>query len=472
MTRIFEFLVAVGMVVVLAVIVALALPTHAAASRSIEVSHNIREVYDILANYRRFPDYGVLRAYDANTQFEFSGPAYGVGAKVSWKSSNPKVGTGRLTMWQIEPAAADVFFKGAATITWKLHNSWPGYNKHIVFEIARSGKDQRLVKIVARYRVDYGWNLFDRYSRLFIHGAPDHFLEYTLTNLQNVLAVIPNLAYGELHPSLVDTSKQPIMYVSESVKNTHNDISVAVDSGMQTLDASLKKLGLTAAGPQIVITRRWSRNTYTFDVAVPISSTKLKVGGQEYDLTQPGQPTLTAMAQDSNPASTTPTGTTKTTSKQPTAQTPPIAAVEKPGDWEAKGLLIVSNKVRARMAFGGRALMAVLDGSSAQSYAIHKGLEAYAATHGYSNNPELLPIYDVQSQAPNPHNLTPNNPSGVQYKVYLPVSAAPLMTPWQAAQVAPAGASSTLAPASSASVNAPAASASTATPAQATTSAG
>ena len=471
MTRIFEFLVAVGMVVLLAVIVALVLPTHATASRSIEVSHNIREVYDILANYRRFPDYGVLRAYDANTQFEFSGPAYGVGAKLSWKSSNPKVGTGQLAMWQIEPAASDVFFKGAATIIWKLHNSWPGYNKRIVFEIARSGKDQRLVKIVARYRVDYGWNLIDRYSRLFIHGAPDHFLEYTLTNLQNVLAVIPNLAYGELHPTLVDTPKQPIVYVSKSVKNTHNNISVAVDSAMQTLDASLKKLGVTAAGPQIVITRRWSRNTYTFDVAVPISSSKLKVAGQEYDLTQPGQPVQAAVTQTSSPSDNA-QADAKTSSKQAAAATPPGPVEEKPGDWEAKGQLIVSNKVRARMAFGGRALMAVLNGSSAQSYAIHKGLEAYAATHGYSNNPELLPIYDVQSQAPNPHNLTPDNPSGVQYKVYLPVSAAPPMTPWQAAQVALEEASSSLAPASSASASAPAGSASTTTPAQVTTSAG
>ncbi len=453
MTRIFEFLVAVSMVIVLAVVVALVLPTHASASRSIGVSHNIREVYDILANYRRFPDYGVLRAYDANTQFEFSGPAYGVGAKVSWTSSNPKVGTGRLAMWQIEPAASDVFLKGAATIVWKLHNSWPGYNKRIVFEINRSGKDQRLVKIVARYRVDYGWNLIDRYSRLFIHGTPDHFLEYTLSNLQNVLAVIPNLAYGELHPTLVDTPKQPIVYVAESVKNTHDNISVAVDSAMQTLQATLKKLGVAAAGPQTVITRRWSRNTYTFDVAVPISSTKLKVAGQEYDLTQPGQPV--AMVPTSNqpgkaqasgvPAASKPTGTA--------GQTPPAVVQEKPGDWEAQGRLVVSNKVRARMAFGGRALMAILDGSSAQSYAIHKGLEAYAATHGYSNNPELLPIYDVQTRAPNPHNLTLDDPSGVQYKVYLPVSAAPLMTPWQAAQVTPAGASSTLVPASAASVN-------------------
>ncbi len=472
MTRIFEFLVAVSMVIVLAVVIALALPTHASASRSIEVSHNIREVYDILANYRRFPDYGVLRAYDAKTQFEFSGPAYGVGAKVSWKSSNPKVGTGELTMWQLEPAASAVFLKGTATIVWKLHNSWSGHNKRIVFEINRSGKDQRLVKIVARYRVDYGWNLFDRYSRLFIHGAPDHFLEYTLTNLQNVLAVIPNLAYGQLHPTLVDTPKQPIVYVSESVKNTHNDISVAIDSAMQTLHVALKKLGVAAAGPRTVITRRWSRNTYTFDVAVPISSTKLKVAGQDYDLTQPGSPTSAVVVQTSKPSGSTPAGTTQTLSKQPAVQTPPTVIEEKPGDWEVKGQLIISNKVRARMAFGGRALMAVLDGSSAQSYAIHKGLEAYAATHGYSNNPELLPIYDVQSQAPNPRNLTPNNPSGVQYKVYLPVIAAPLMTPWQAAQVAPAGVSSTLTPASSASVSAPAVSSSTATPAQVTTSAG
>ena len=425
MMRVLEFIVALIMKVVLYTLVGVFMPDHGSTSRSLEVSHDFRQVYDILSNFRRFPDYGVLRAYDPNTQFTYAGPAYGVGAQVSWTSNNSKVQSGTLTITKDEPGARQVRDAGSAEIVWSLKNPWTGHDKRFDIELSRSG---RLVKVVMRYKVNYGWNLIDRYSRLYIHGDPAAFVQYTLSNLQNVLASIPNVDYNSMHPVIEATPSQPVLYVSTKAKRTLDDVAVATDAALKEIDAAMKTLGVTAAGPRITITRDYGDQNYAFDVAVPISSSTLTLDKQTYDLTQPGQAADTA---DGSAAGA--------------------------GAWTKDGALIVAGAVRARMDFGGRALEADLQASPASLPLMRLYLQAYAQTHGYAYDPNSKPLYDAVIK-----DVDPNTGEG-SYKVYLPLSWAPDATPDQAvlpaaaASAAPAVASSV--PASAASAPAPAGSA-------------
>ena len=428
MTRVIEVIVAVLMVAVLGLVVALLLPDEGSTSRSIEVSHDLRHVYDILNNYRRFPDYGVLRAYDPNTTFDFSGPAYGPGATISWQSSNPKVLDGSLDIVSAEPAASDVSTQGSATIVWKLKhqggflNGWYGHDQRIVIDLERTGRAQKLVRITMRYKVKYGWNLIDRLSQLYIHGEPAAFIQYTLNNLQNTLASIPNISYDGVRPQLVDTPRQPILFVSTTAKRTLDDVDAATSKAMTAIDAAMKKLGVTAAGQRTTFTTDYGDENYRFDVAVPVSSTTLTVAGQSDDLTQPGTPAASSSADQG--------GTT--------------TAAEAPGTWLAKGALEVEGPVEARMAFGGRALMATWNGSPAGVPLTRLQLKAYALTHGYAFDDGVHRFYDVLTSDPATTAYDQQT-----FNVYLPVSNAPAQTPEQAAVAAPAAASSAPAPATS-----------------------
>ena len=426
MTRVIELIVAVLMVAVLGLVVALLLPDEGSTSRSIEVSHDLRHVYDILNNYRRFPDYGVLRAYDPDTQFTFSGPAYGPGAAVSWKSSNPKVLDGSLDIVSAQPAASDVSTQGSATIVWKLRhrggflNGWYGHDQRIEIDLERAGSSQKLVRITMRYKVNYGWNLIDRLSQLYIHGEPAAFIQYTLNNLQNTLASIPNISYDGVRPQLVETPQQPVLFVSTKAKRTLDDIDAATAKAMTEIDAAIKKLGVNAAGKPTTFTTDWGDEYYRFDVAVPIDSSTLTVAGQSDDLAQPGTP-VTASAADQNGGS---------------------AAA--PGTWLAKGALEVEGPVMARMAFGGRALTSTWNGSPAGVPLTRLQLKAYALTHGYAFDDGAHRFYDVLMTDPATTAYDQQT-----FNVYLPVFGAPAQTPEQAPAAAPATASS--APASSAS---------------------
>ncbi|HVB84474.1 MAG TPA: polyketide cyclase [Rhodanobacteraceae bacterium] len=421
MTRVIEVLAAVLMVVVLGLVVALLMPDEGSTSRSIEVSHNLRHVYDILNNYRRFPDYGVLRAYDPNTTFNLSGPAYGPGATISWQSSNPKVLDGSLDIVSAEPAAGDVSTQGSATIVWKLKhqgdflNGWYGHDQRFEIDLERAGSSQKLVRITMRYKVNYGWNLIDRLSQLYIHGEPAAFIQYTLNNLQNTLASIPNIGYGGVKPQLVATPQQPILFVSTTAKRTLGDVDAATSKAMTEIDAAMKRLGVTAAGQPTTFTTDYGDENYRFDVAVPISSSTLTIAGQSDDLTQPGTPAAAASAAQAG-GTTTPTA----------------------GTWLAKGVLEVGGPVQARIAFGGRALTATWNGSPAGVPLTRLQLKAYALTHGYAFDDGLHRFYDVLMTDPATTAYDQQT-----FNVYLPVFNAPSQTPEQAAAVAaPAVASS------------------------------
>ncbi|HSX59182.1 MAG TPA: polyketide cyclase, partial [Tahibacter sp.] len=57
------------MVIALAVIIGLALPSSGHIERSVEISHNTRHIADMLSNFRRFSDWGAVRMLDPATQF-------------------------------------------------------------------------------------------------------------------------------------------------------------------------------------------------------------------------------------------------------------------------------------------------------------------------------------------------------------------------------------------------------------------
>ncbi|HKU78968.1 MAG TPA: SRPBCC family protein, partial [Rhodanobacteraceae bacterium] len=236
MTRVLEFVVALIIVFVLAVIVGLFLPSHAHIERSIEISHNPQHIYDVLNNFRRFGDYGggALQALDPQVKYSMSGPAYGPGATLTWQGNNT-IGDGKLVN-----KSGNIDLAGNSTVTWDLTNDWHGENKTFTFTVTPS-HGQRVSTVTWGYDVDYGWNLIDRYSRLWIHGDPATMIQYGLDSLQNMLAGIPNVDYGKLEPGLYRTNATPMLLVSTKATRTLDDIDTAKAAALKEIEAAMAK---------------------------------------------------------------------------------------------------------------------------------------------------------------------------------------------------------------------------------------
>jgi hypothetical protein len=452
MTRVLEFVVALIIVFVIAVIVGLFLPSHAHIERSLDISHNPQQIYDVLNNFRRFPDYvgGELQAQDPQVRFSFSGPAYGPGATIHWAGgANGSVGKGTLVN-----KSGNIDLAGNSTVTWALTNQWRGENKTFTLQVAPS-HGQRVSAVTWGFDVDYGWNLIDRYSQLWIHGVPDTMIQYGLDSLQTMLAGIPNVDYGKLAPGLYRTAPTPMLLVSTKATRTLDDIDTAKAAALKEIEAAMDKLGVKAAGPTTTITTEWGDTTYTFDLAVPIDSTTIKVDGKDYDLTRlPPRPTPEQMAKAAsassaasaasaagaasagNPAASGSAASGASAASSASAGEPASGSSSGaaasgdedkgpvPGKLDKQNQLIVNDNVRAVMMPGREVLEATWTGEAGIPL-VRLALQAYAGTHGYDFNETEQRMYDELTSPVD----TPDQDQ--IYRIFLPVTNAPAQTPEQ-----------------------------------------
>jgi len=418
--RVLEFLMALVIVVAIGVLAAVVMPGSGHIERSLAVGKDMRQVYDVLDNFHRLPEYSVLNSYDAHIKYNFSGKAYGPGAEVNWTSSDPRAGNGSLTIDSATPDfnKIDGTVK-TAQIVWDLDNGWKGYDKTFTFALERQGSRNQLTNVTWSYDVKYGWNLVNRFANLYIHGDPDSFIEYGLNNLQNVLASVPNVNYSDLIPYIRQTEQTPVLLVPASIqrKDGIEGLADTVNKAVAQIQATAKKLGVNVTGPRIVFTTNYGDTTYTFDVAMPIDSSSLNVNGQAQQLTAPTPPAL----DNSAPA-------------EASTAAAPAAEVLKPGDHDKLGRLVVDGNVRATLAFGGAALEGVWNGTAAGVPQTRDMLKAYALTHGYKFDDAVHRSYDILAK-PDVKDAQGNITSYAEFDVYLPITNAPDQTPEQAAGI-------------------------------------
>ena len=426
MTRVLEFVVALIIVFILAVIVGLFLPSHGHIQRSIEISHNPQHIYDVLNNFRRFEDSAGagLKALDPEVKFTLSGPAYGPGATINWKGDKA-IGDGTLVN-----KSGNIDIANKSTVTWDLTNDWHGKNKVFTLEVDPK-QSQRVSTVTWSYDVDYGWNLIDRYSELWIHGDPSTVIQYGLGSLQNMLAGIANVDYSKVDPGLYRSDATPVLLVSTKAPRTVDDIDTAKTAAMKEIQAAMAKLGVKAAGPTTTIRTEWGDTTFIFDLAVPINSTSLTVDGKTVDLTKlPPAPTgaTPAPPASAKPASSSSVASAGSAGAPASASSAGAAANggPAPGSLDKQNRLVVNANVRAMMMPGTEVLAASWTGESGVQFMV-KALEAYAGTHGYKFNETIAPAYNQLVSLPSVSD------DDQIYRVFLPVQDAPAQTPDQQA---------------------------------------
>ncbi|HJW05124.1 MAG TPA: polyketide cyclase [Rhodanobacter sp.] len=445
MMRVFEFLVALVIVAIIGVLAAVVMPGSGHVERQLVVGKDMRQVYDVVNNFRRLPDYSVLRSYDPAIQFTFSGKAYGPGAEISWNSTDPKVGKGGLTIASATPDFDKIDSNTkSASVIWNLDNNWRGLDKHFTLDLERQGSRGQLTQVTWSYDVAYGWNLVNRFANLYIHGEPDSFIQFSLNNLQNVLAGVPNIDYSQLIPYIEQTQPTPVLLVSTSIqrKDGMEAVEDAIAKANTQIQAAAKKLGVNVTGSRILITTNYGDQTYSFDVAFPIDSSTLTINGQSEQLTAATPPSLDAA------------GAPAEASSSAAAAEANLAV----GSRDRYGRLVVDGNVRATLAFGGAALKGVWNGTFAGVPQTRDMLKAYAQTHGYKYDEVVNRPYDVIA-TPEVKDAGGNITTYAKYYVYLPVSDAPEHTPEQEAGLQPPTLDEGTAPAAAGSAPAPAASA-------------
>ncbi len=268
MTRIYEFLIALGIVAVLALVIGLVLPSHRHISESVETNRKMTIVYDTVNNLRRFKDWNPLVLRDPQIQLNVTGPEAGVGARLDYVSNEGRIGKGS---WEIVDSVPN------EKVVIKVEDPARGDDKTVQFLLEPTGKNNRNVKITQTYDVDYGWNLLGRYAGLYVSRHVGDDIKLGLGRMSNMLASVPNFDYrAEGVPltglKIVDVPALDLLVVNAgNIERNNEAIKQSIKNNQEWIKRTLEaNPGLEAAGPVRIITTDFGAEKYAFDVAVPV----------------------------------------------------------------------------------------------------------------------------------------------------------------------------------------------------------
>lgn len=269
MTRIIEFLIALGIVAALFVIIGLCLPGERHITESIETNRKMTIVYDTINSLRRFKDWNPLVLHDKSMDLKLSGPDSGKGARLDYSSRDNTLGQGS---WTITDSTQN------ERVEFAVDDPSSGKDKVVTFTLEPTGKDNRNVKITQDYTVDYGWNLIGRYAGLYVSRHVGDDMKLGLARMANMLASVPNFDYRDASaPSdlkVVDVPAEDLLVIHAGgveIDNNNESIHKAILGHQEWIKLTMDANGLEPVGPVRIVTLDQGTSTYTFDVVQPVS---------------------------------------------------------------------------------------------------------------------------------------------------------------------------------------------------------
>lgn len=263
MTRLYEFLISLAIVAVLFVTVGVFLPSERSVSQEVETNRRQTIVFDVVNSFVRFRDWNVLPARDPAIDLKLSGPVSGKGARIDYVSKEKGIGAGH---WVISDS------KPRTQVDFAIENEHWGDNKKSSIKLETTGRNNRNVKIIQTYEVDYGWNLIGRYAGLYVNSFVGEDIKIGLARLTHMLAGIPNQDYAQANNRISDLEvaglpAQNVLIVnSGGIARNDDAIIASMKSNQEWIKRVMDANDLEAVGPLRVSTVELARENYNFDL--------------------------------------------------------------------------------------------------------------------------------------------------------------------------------------------------------------
>ncbi|SBV35211.1 conserved hypothetical protein [uncultured Stenotrophomonas sp.] len=267
MTRIIEFLIALGIVAGLFVLIGVLLPGERHITESVETNRKMTIVYDTVNSLRRFKDWNPLVLRDPAVELTLKGPDAGKGARLEFNSKNDVLGQGS---WEITDSEEN------RRVSIAIEDQTRGHDKVTTFTLQPTGKNDRNVKITQDYSVKYGFDLFGRYAGLYVSRHIGDDLKLGLSRMANMLASVPNVDYRAAEAPLtdlkiVDVPAEDLLAVNAgNIDRSNETIRKSIQDNQEWIKRAMEANGLEAAGPVRIVTTDFGAEKYAFDVVQPV----------------------------------------------------------------------------------------------------------------------------------------------------------------------------------------------------------
>lgn len=248
----------IGLVVLLAVI-GYCSPQQVHIERSIRIAAKPATVFTYLNGFRNFNAWSPWAALDPNTQYQLEGPPVGVGAKQSWSSEDPNVGSGSQEITAVKPNEQ---------ITMQL--MLPDMLPSVVTQTLTPDGDG--TQVVWAMDADMGSSPVNRLFGLILEKfiGPDY--EKGLASMKPLIEAHTSADFSGIALDVVQTESQPILYVSETATVTDPGTAAKIGAAYGQVTAVMQANGLKEAAPPLAITRKFDEATkvWDFDAAIVV----------------------------------------------------------------------------------------------------------------------------------------------------------------------------------------------------------
>ena len=274
-----------GILFVLFLIGGVLLPRHVHVERSIEIDRPAATVFVLLNGYKTFTSWSPWAARDPDAVYEYSGPASGVGARMSWSGDPRLVGNGWQEITGSQPYSMvrmhlDFDRQGQADAYFQLSKTGSGVHLTWGFDTDLLEGQGFLGGILAKY---FGL-FFDQWI------GSDY--EQGLANLKVFAESLPGEDFSNLDVEALDVEALDILYISSGASREAGDIADRLDLAYQELSAFITENELEINGGRMAITRAWDERGYHLDAAIPVVMKPLELTGNIRIGQSPSGPSL------------------------------------------------------------------------------------------------------------------------------------------------------------------------------------
>lgn len=257
MKKIKAFLFAIIALVVIVVVVGFFLPATAHVERTTVVDASQTTVFTLLNSYKTFQQWSPWFERDPIAEYTYEGPESGVGAKMSWKSEKPDVGSGSQEITGSVPYSE---------ITTHLDFGDQG-TANAFFHIKPVGEQ---TEITWGFDTEFGFNIVGRYMGLLFDRmlGPDY--EKGLNSFKTLVEGYPKGDWSDLEIEVVEVAPLTVAYTSASSHYNHEAMGSALADAYGEVMQYLGRARVRQAAAPIAITRGLEDSTWSFDACIPI----------------------------------------------------------------------------------------------------------------------------------------------------------------------------------------------------------
>jgi effector-binding domain-containing protein len=262
----------VGIFFVLFLIGGNLLPRYVHVERSIEIESPASTIFELVNGYKMYNSWSPWAARDPDAVFEYSGPASGVGARISWSGDPRLVGNGWQEITGSEPYSMvrthiDFDQQGQADAYFQISEAGSGVLLTWGFDTDLVEGQGILGGIVAKY---FGL-FFDQWI------GSDY--EQGLANLKAFAESLPAEDFSELNVEVLDVEPLDILYISIGASQDPGNITAVLDTAYKDISAFITENELEVNGGRMAITRAWDEQGYRLDAAIPVVMKPVELTG-------------------------------------------------------------------------------------------------------------------------------------------------------------------------------------------------